>query len=292
MRKISMYTLSAAAAMLVSAAIPVTSLAAVSTYQIPFANGSAYVIGVGGQNCLPGNTGQNGNWGQNSGWGQNGGWGQNNNGNQNNGWGAGPVLPDNSLPQVTPPDFIFPTPELPGPEMPDSSLPDNSLPGSPDSSLPDNSLPGQPDNPGTAPEAPGDTVPGEPDNGGSQDAYADAVVELVNAERAKAGLNPLTVHEGVAEAANTRAHEIKNTFSHTRPDGSNFSTVLTQAGISYRSVGENIAYGQNSPEAVMQSWMNSSGHRANILNRDFTSIGVGHYKDASGTDYWTQLFIK
>lgn len=77
MRKISMYTLSAAAAMLVSAAIPVTSLAAVSTYQIPFANGSAYVIGVGGQNCLPGNIGQNGNWGQN------GGWGQNNNGNQN-----------------------------------------------------------------------------------------------------------------------------------------------------------------------------------------------------------------
>ena len=162
----------------------------------------------------------------------------------------------------------------------------------PDTSLPDNSLPGEPDNPGTAPEAPGDTVPGEPDNGGSQDAYADAVVELVNAERAKAGLSPLSVHEGVAEAANTRAHEIKNTFSHTRPDGSSFSTVLTQAGSSYRSVGENIAYGQSSPEAWMQSWMNSSGHRANILNRDFTSIGVGHYKDASGTDYWTQLFIK
>ena len=76
MRKISMYTLSAAAAMLVSTAIPVTSLAAVSTYHIPFANGSAYVIGVGGQNCFPGNIGQNGNWGQN------GGWGQNNNGNQ------------------------------------------------------------------------------------------------------------------------------------------------------------------------------------------------------------------
>ena len=163
---------------------------------------------------------------------------------------------------------------------------------SPDSSLPDNSLPGEPDNPGTAPEAPGDTVPGDPDNGGSQDAFADAVVELVNAERAKVGLSPLSVHEGVAEAANKRAQEIKGTFSHTRPDGSNFSTVLTQAGISYRSVGENIAYGQNSPEAVMQSWMNSSGHRANILNRDFTSIGVGHYQDASGTDYWTQLFIK
>lgn len=219
MRKISMYTLSAAAAMLVSAAIPVTSLAAVSTYQIPFANGSAYVIGVGGQNCLPGNIGQNGNWGQN------------NSGNQNNGWGAGPVLPDNSLPQVTPPDFIFPTPELPGPELPDSSLPDNSLPDSPDSSLPDNSLPGEPDNPGTAPEAPGDTgSPATRITGGSQDAFADAVVELVNAERAKAGLSPLSVHDGVAEAANKRAQEIKGTF-YIPGDGSNFSTVLTQAGI-------------------------------------------------------------
>lgn len=89
-----------------------------------------------------------------------------------------------------------------------------------------------------------------------------------------------------------RAHELRDKFSHTRPDGSDFSSILKAAGITYRSVGENIAYGQNSPEAVMKGWMNSEGHRANILNRDFTSIGVGHYKDASGTDYWTQLFIK
>ena len=65
-------------------------------------------------------------------------------------------------------------------------------------------------------EAPGDTVPGDPDNGGSQDAFADAVVELVNAERAKVGLSPLSVHEGVAEAANKRAQEIKGTFSWVR----------------------------------------------------------------------------
>ena len=118
-------------------------------------------------------------------------------------------------PRLHRPTSSSPTPELPGPELPDSSLPDNSLPDSPDSSLPDNSLPGEPDNPGTAPEAPGDTVPGDPDNGGSQDAFADAVVELVNAERAKAGLSPLSVHDGVAEAANKRAQEIKGTFSHT-----------------------------------------------------------------------------
>lgn len=268
MRKISVYTLSAASVMLVSTAMPVTSLAAVSTYRIPYSNGSVFMLGTGGQNCLPG---QSGNW------------------SQDNGWGAGPVLPDNSLPEIAPPDFEFPTPELPGPELP--GIPDGELPGTPDTERPDVPDSSLPDNPGAAPDAPGGMLPGEPDYEGGQDAYADAVVELVNAERAKAGLSPLTVDEGVAEAAQERAVEIKGTFSHTRPDGSNFSTALDQKGVSYRSVGENIASGQNSPEAVMQSWMNSSGHRANILKESFTSIGVGHYKDAGGTDYWTQLFI-
>ena len=114
----------------------------------------------------------------------------------------------------------------------------------------------------------------------------------MNEERAKAGLSPLSVNSKAANAAQTRAREIEKSFSHTRPDGSSFNTALTEAGVSFRGAGENIAYGQNSPEKVMEGWMNSSGHRANILNRDFTSIGVGHYQDASGTDYWTQLFIK
>lgn len=235
MRRILVNTLSAAAVMFATAAMPMTSFAAVSTYQIPFSGGSAYVIGIGGKDCLPGS----GNWGQNGNWNQGGNW------NQNGNWGTGPVLPE-----VAPPDFIFPTPELPDNETPD-----------------------------------------QPEQEEGQDAYSNAVVALVNAERAKAGLSPLTVDTRVAEAAQLRAQEIKKTFSHTRPDGSSFSTALSQAGVSYRGTGENIAYGQNSPEAVMQGWMNSSGHRANILNKDYTSIGVGHYKDASGTDYWTQLFI-
>lgn len=132
----------------------------------------------------------------------------------------------------------------------------------------------------------------QPDDGGSMDAFASQVVKLVNEERAKAGLSPLTVKERVVGAAETRARELETSFSHTRPNGSDFNTALTAAGVQYRGAGENIAYGQKTPEQVMQGWMNSAGHRANILDSSFTSIGVGHYRSASGVDYWTQLFVK
>lgn len=129
------------------------------------------------------------------------------------------------------------------------------------------------------------------DNSGdtSVSAYAQKVVDLVNAERAKNGLSALTVDTSVTAAANVRAKEITQSFSHTRPNGSGFSTALTENGASYRGSGENIAWGQKSPEAVMNAWMNSDGHRANILNPKFTKIGVGHYVN-NGTSYWTQLF--
>lgn len=154
--------------------------------------------------------------------------------------------------------------------------------------------------PGTEGGFPGSQIPGnmlpDPDFNGQgqpeagQDSMAAQVVKLVNEERAKAGLAPLTVDSSMSAAAQTRAQEIQTSFSHTRPNGSSFSTALDAAGVSYRSAGENIAYGQNSAAQVMQGWMNSSGHRANILNGSFTRIGVGHYKSASGVDYWTQLF--
>lgn len=134
--------------------------------------------------------------------------------------------------------------------------------------------------------------PDVPDDGGSQDAYADQVVRLVNEERAKAGLAALKVHTKAESAALLRAKEIERSFSHTRPNGSGFSTVLTSAGISFKSAGENIAYGQKTPAAVMSDWMNSSGHRANILNSGFTSIAVGHYQNSAGVDYWVQLFLQ
>lgn len=136
----------------------------------------------------------------------------------------------------------------------------------------------------------------KPDDGnqkpGSEDAAAAQVLELVNAERAKAGAAALTLDSKATEAAQTRAQEIQRSFSHTRPNGSSFSTALTEAGVSYTASGENIAYGQNSAQAVMEGWMNSSGHRANILNQNFTSIGIGHAQDSNGVDYWTQLFFR
>ena len=123
-------------------------------------------------------------------------------------------------------------------------------------------------------------------------AACNEVVRLVNEERAKAGLPALTVDRGAASAAQVRAKEIERSFSHTRPDGSSFNSALTEAGVNFSGAGENIAYGQNSPEKVMEGWMNSSGHRANILNSSYTSIGVGHYQNTSGVNYWTQLFIR
>ena len=120
--------------------------------------------------------------------------------------------------------------------------------------------------------------------------FAEQVVELVNQERTKAGLNAVTLDQNIASAALVRAKEIETSFSHTRPNGSKFSTALTEQGVTFKGAGENIAWGQKSPEAVMQAWMNSKGHRANILNKNFTKIGVGYYQNAAGRNFWTQLF--
>ena len=116
------------------------------------------------------------------------------------------------------------------------------------------------------------------------------VVNLVNSERAKQGLEPLTLDTKLTKAAQVRANEIEVAFSHTRPNGSNFSSVLTEHGINFRGSGENIAWGQRSASEVMNAWMNSSGHRANILNSKYKSIGVGYYVNNNGRIYWTQLF--
>ncbi len=123
------------------------------------------------------------------------------------------------------------------------------------------------------------------------DAYIEEVVELVNQERVKAGLGKVVLDKTIQKAAMIRVKEIEVSFSHTRPNGSSFSSVLKENGISYHGAGENIAWGQTSPKEVMKAWMNSDGHRANILNPNFKKIGVGYYKNASGRKYWSQLFV-
>ena len=138
-----------------------------------------------------------------------------------------------------------------------------------------------------AQENPDEDAPEE--SGGVQEA-AEAVASLVNAARRDAGLSELELDADLCAAAQARAQEIAQSFSHTRPDGSSCFTILEEFGISYRAAGENIAMGQRTPEEVMDGWMNSSGHRANILNGTFTSIGVGYYVDGAGAAHWVQIF--
>ena len=172
------------------------------------------------------------------------------------------------------------------------NTPDNKPDNRPDNNKPDTNVPETPDKPGTPekPETP-DTPDGQPDQGeNSGKSFAEQVAVLVNKERAKEGLPALKMDASVSKAALVRAKETELSFSHTRPDGRGFNTALTEQGVKFRGAGENIAWGQKSPEEVMKGWMNSPGHRANIMNSKYTTIGVGYYQNAKGTNYWTQLF--
>ena len=123
----------------------------------------------------------------------------------------------------------------------------------------------------------------------SLSAYEQEVLDLVNAERAKYGLSALSADSKVQAAAKIRAEEIKSVFSHTRPNGTKFSTALTQVGATFRGAGENIASGQRTPEQVVNAWMNSEGHRANILNEKYKYLGVGCVSKG-GSYAWVQIF--
>ncbi len=124
----------------------------------------------------------------------------------------------------------------------------------------------------------------------TQHPYIQQIVDLVNAERTKVGLVPLTLDIQLSAAAQIRAEEQYTLFSHSRPNGSAYRTVLDENGISYMGCGENVAYGFRSPQAVMEGWMNSEGHKANILQEKFTHIGIGYYVGPNGYHYWSQLF--
>lgn len=122
-------------------------------------------------------------------------------------------------------------------------------------------------------------------------SLASQVLQLVNSYRAQNGLNKVEYDASVKAAADKRAREIETVFSHTRPDGRDCFSVLSESGVSYRGAGENIAMGQATASEVMNDWMNSEGHRKNILNPNFTKLGVGLHKGSDGRLYWTQLFI-
>jgi uncharacterized YkwD family protein/spore coat assembly protein SafA len=119
------------------------------------------------------------------------------------------------------------------------------------------------------------------------------VVRLTNEQRAKYGLPPLKMDWQLARVARYKSADMrdKNYFQHNSPTYGSPFTMMKNFGIQYRTAGENIAAGQRTPQEVVNSWMNSPGHRANILNRNFTHIGVGYARGGSYGHYWTQMFI-
>ena len=115
------------------------------------------------------------------------------------------------------------------------------------------------------------------------------VWELVNEEREKAGLKPLEYRSDVQAAADLRAKELAQSFSHTRPDGRKYLTVFEDLGFSYSCWAAENAAGGATPEIAMNLWMNSEGHKANILSKNAQGIVVGVY-ESNGQKYWVQIF--
>jgi uncharacterized protein YkwD len=178
-----------------------------------------------------------------------------------------------------------------------AATPSPSRPGAPSAvpsapSIP--TVPPTPSTPGQAPSAPptpSPTVPPTPVLTGQAAQEAEVVV-LVNQQRATAGCQPLNVDSRLAAAARGHSADMaaRGYFDHTTPDGVDFATRITNAGYQWSAAAENIAKGQPDAASVMNSWMNSAGHKANILNCGYKDIGVGLAYDSGGTPLWTQDF--
>lgn len=131
-------------------------------------------------------------------------------------------------------------------------------------------------------------------NSNYANAYEQEVLELVNKERAERGLPSLKLDNEVGKVARAKSQDMLDNqyFSHNSPTYGSPFDMLTDFGVSYRGAAENIAAGQRSPESVMKSWMNSAGHKKNILKESLTHIGIGHVEgDSQYGHYWTQMFI-
>ncbi|MGW4808733.1 CAP domain-containing protein, partial [Kitasatospora sp. NPDC004272] len=142
-----------------------------------------------------------------------------------------------------------------------------------------------------APSAPPSSAPASVSAQKRAADLAQQVLDLVNSERAKAGCGPLGANAKLATAALRHSEDMaaRNFFDHTNPDGAGPQQRIDAVGYAWSGWGENIARGQKDAAAVMDSWMNSSGHRANILNCGFTELGVGVHLGTGGP-WWTQDF--
>ncbi|MET3574894.1 CAP domain-containing protein [Bhargavaea ullalensis] len=215
-----------------------------------------------------------------------------------------PVTGDQHVQQPETPKPEAQKPEAPKPEKPETQKPETQNPAQkPDTEKPSDQPQANPQAPGATeqpsaqppakPQQPEQTAPEKPAAGQNAglSAFEQQVLDLTNAERTKAGLKPLAADAKLMDAAREKSADMSknNYFSHTSPTlGSPFDRMKA-LGISYRSAAENIAMGQRSPEEVVKAWMDSPGHRQNILTPGFTHIGIGY--DANG-HYWTQQFIQ
>jgi uncharacterized YkwD family protein len=149
---------------------------------------------------------------------------------------------------------------------------------------------GAPNQGGVSSASPNRTVQPAPVSNTAINRTAMQVIELTNNERRKHGLAPLTADRSLSRVAQTKTNEMnqKHYFSHTSPSYGSPFDMMRDFGVTYRTAGENIAMGQRTAQQVVTAWMNSEGHRKNILSRSYTKIGVGY--TASG-NYWSQMFV-
>ncbi|MCU6041892.1 sporulation protein [Clostridioides difficile] len=205
--------------------------------------------------------------------------------------------PDNNKPESNKPEDNNNSGSTNKPDnnKPESNKPeDNNNSGSTDK--PDNNKP-ESNKPEDNNNSDSTNKPDDNNNSGSTSesfsAYQKKVVDLVNIERAKAGLNPLTLDSSISNVATKKSQDMidNNYFSHNSPTYGSPFDMLKKFGISYKTAGENIAMGQKTPKEVVNAWMNSEGHRKNIMNPNFSKIGVGVAQKSGGSIYWTQIFV-
>ncbi|MEL7606385.1 MAG: CAP domain-containing protein [Sedimentibacter saalensis] len=204
------------------------------------------------------------------------------------------TAPEAAKPTATQPVAAKPaatTPAVTQPATPVATKPATTAPAAKPATTPAVTQPAapvatQPAAPSTATTTPSNTV------SSSNLSYEQKVAELVNIERQKAGLSALTFDQSVSNVARTKSKDMaaNNYFAHQSPTYGSAGDMLTKFGIKWSAWGENIASGQKTPEAVVTAWMNSPGHRANILSTNFSKIGVGYAVNSNGTPYWTQIF--
>ncbi|MCA1057039.1 CAP domain-containing protein [Rossellomorea aquimaris] len=143
------------------------------------------------------------------------------------------------------------------------------------------------------PEPPAQNQPEQNAQPSDASGFVKQVIDLTNKERTKNGLSALKADGELENVAEMKSEDMKdkNYFSHTSPTYGSPFEMMQNFGVDYSSAAENIAVGQETPQSVVNAWMNSPGHRKNILNGKLTHIGVGIAKDESRGIYWTQMFI-